>query len=198
VKTTRRSQSALLAFFALTAPFGIAAHLLSEFFGLGWHDDADVIFSARHAYLALIAVAAIAGLAAALLALPRGEQRARVAALVEALPWRGSGLRFVALAFVAQFGFFALTQIGEGCPLCGGDILTGILAAGVAALLGALAVTLGKRRIFELALRIMCEFVGISFAPGVMRSLRSESVLPAKAARRSPFAFRYRPPPVAA
>jgi hypothetical protein len=130
--------------------------------------------------------------------LPRGERRARVAALVEALPWRGSGLRFVALAFVAQFGFFALTQIGEGCPLCGGDILTGILAAGVAALLGALAVTLGKRRIFELALRIMCEFVGISFGPGVMRSLRSESVLPAKAARRSPFAFRYRPPPVAA
>jgi hypothetical protein len=195
---TRQSPAALLAFFALTAPCGIAAHLLSEFFGLGWHDDADVIFSARHGYLALVAVAALASLIAALLVLPRGERRERVAALIEALPARGSGPGFIALAFVAQFGFFALTQIGEGCPLCGGDVFTGVLAAAVAALLGALAVTLGKRRIFELALRIMYEFARISFAPGSARRLGAYRVAPAMAPRRSPFAFRYRPPPVAA
>jgi len=194
----RRSRVALLAFFALTAPFGIAAHLLSELFGLGWHDDADVILSARHGYLALIAVAALASLVVALLALPRGERRERVAGLIEALPARGSGPGFISLAFVAQFGFFALTQIGEGCPLCGGDIFTGVLAAAVAALLGALAVTLGKRRIFEFVLRIMYEFARISLAPGIARGTRPDCVAPARPVRRSPFAFRYRPPPVAA
>jgi hypothetical protein len=198
VKGRRRSPAALLAFFALTAPFGIAAHLLSELFGLGWHDDADVIFSARHAYLALIAVAALASLSAALLALPRGERRERVATLVDALPRRGSGPGFLLLAFVAQFGFFALTQIGEGCPLCGGDIVTGVVAAGIAALLGALAVTFGKRRILELALQVMCEFVRIPSAPDIPSNVRAHRVAPATAARRSPFAFRYRPPPVAA
>ena len=66
---------ALLLFFAFTAPLGIAAHLLSELAGLGWHDDADVAFSARHGYLALIALGALVALALSLRAVPRGAIR---------------------------------------------------------------------------------------------------------------------------
>ena len=113
--------AAMLLFFAFTAPLGIVAHLVSELAGLGWHDDADVVLSARHGYLALIALGALVALGLALRAVPRGDRRTRIAAIVDALPFKGQGARFVALSFAAQFGFFAITQIGEGCPLCGGD-----------------------------------------------------------------------------
>ena len=136
--------AAILLFFAFTAPLGIAAHLISELAGLGWHDDADVAFSARHGYLALIAVAALAALALSLRAVPRGDRRERIAQIVDALPFKGHGARFVALSFGLQFAFFAVTQIGEGCPLCSGDVFTGVLAAALAALCGAFAILLGS------------------------------------------------------
>jgi hypothetical protein len=40
----RRSVVSALVFFAFTTPLGIAAHLISELAGLGWHDDVDAAF----------------------------------------------------------------------------------------------------------------------------------------------------------
>jgi len=186
---------ALAAFAALTIPFGIVAHLASEFFGLGWRDDADVAFSIRHLYLAVIAVSALIALALSLRRVPRNNRRRAVAELVDALPLGGRGLRFGLLSFALQFGFFAITQIGEGCPLCGGDVLIGILAAAFASLAGALAVSFGKSRLLELA----CELVW--FVPGVenrerpLLASKPTARIPRRAKRRAPYAFRYRPPP---
>lgn len=190
-----RSARAALLFFALTTPLGIAAHLISELAGLGWHDDADVVLSARHGYLAALALLAAAGLLLALRSVPRRERRAYVAALVESLPCGGSGPAFTAVSFVAQFGFFAVTQIGEGCPLCGGDIVTGVFAAAVAAGIGALAVALGKRRFIEFALALVYALVAVMRDDLVTGALLARRTPPATATRRSPFSFRYRPPP---
>jgi hypothetical protein len=194
----RRGVLATCVFVAFTTPLGIAAHLISELAGLGWHDDADVAFSARHAYLAALALLAISGLLLALRSVPRGERGARVTALVESLPFAGRGLGFTLVSFVAQFAFFAMTQIGEGCPLCSGDVLVGVTAAAVAALCGAFAVALGKRRILEFALALVAVFVAAACACTIPSGvLRRRSPRPL-AARRTPFSFRYRPPPALA
>ncbi len=192
----RRPALAAVVFLALTTPLGIAAHLISELAGLGWHDDADVVLSARHAYLGALALASLAGLLVALFSIPRGERRARVAELVESLPFRGRGPGLTFVSFVAQFAFFAVTQLGEGCPLCGGDVLVGVTAAALAALVGAIAVALGKRRIldFVLALAFTWAPVGAG-ASGPARSELRRRVVVRPARRRAPFAFRYRPPP---
>jgi hypothetical protein len=192
--TSRRAVTATLIFFAFTTPFGIAAHLLSELAGLGWHDDADIIFSPKHAYLVILALISLGGLVTALTTLPRDVRRARVATLVDDLPFKGRGAGFTALSFVAQFGFFALTQIGEGCPLCSGDVFTGVLAA--AAMLGALLVSLGKRRILEFALALV-RYLTIVFVVdrAVVRALSDARKTVPSTRRRAPFAFRYRPPP---
>jgi len=189
---------ATLLFFAFTAPLGIAAHLISEFAGLGWHDDADVAFSARHGYLALLALVSLAAFSVVLRSIPRATRHYHIGEIVRSLPFRGAGLRFVTLAFVAQFGFFALTQIGEGCPLCGGDIFTGVLAAGVAAILGSLAVALCKRRVLELAVDLVCALAELRFAAAAVNASAAHRAPAARSARRSPFSFRYRPPPLAA
>jgi hypothetical protein len=192
--TAGRARAALL-FFALTAPLGIVAHLTSELAGLGWHDDADVAFSARHAYLAALAFLSLAGLLLSLRGVARRERRAYVAALVDSLPFRGRGAAFTCLSFAAQFAFFAVTQIGEGCPLCSGDIVVGVFAAAVAAALGALAVAFGKRRLIEFALAIVGVFVALFRDASAPRALLRRRRLRAASARRTPFAFRYRPPP---
>jgi hypothetical protein len=187
-----------LAFFSVAALFGTAAHLISELAGLGWHDDAALVLSARHGYLAFSSLAALAGLLVALLILPRGDGRMRVAALIRALPFGGSGAGFAATAFLAQFGFCTLTQIGEGSPLSSGDVVTGLVAGGLAAALGALVVTLGKRRVLEFALALVWATLPVAFGCGVVGGVAADRALLAPATRRTPFAFRYRPPPVAA
>ncbi|HEY0798170.1 MAG TPA: hypothetical protein VGD50_03415 [Candidatus Baltobacteraceae bacterium] len=186
-------------FFAFTAPLGIAAHLLSELAGLGWHDDADVIVSPRHGYLALIAVITLGGLLAAIAVLPRGQRRARIAEMIEALPFKGCGFGFSAVSFVTQFAFFALTQIGEGCPLCSGDIFTGVLAAAIAAAVGALFVALAMRRVLELAFAL-AQYLSATLlvATGAASCFHKRRIAAAPTRRRTPFAFRYRPPPLIA
>jgi hypothetical protein len=197
---TRKGRSAVAGcvFFAFTAPLGIAAHLISELAGLGWHDDADVAISARHAYLAVLALLALGGLFVALRSLPSGERRKRISELVESLPFGGRGAGFTVVSFLAQFAFFAVTQIGEGCPLCSGDVVVGVFAAAMAALLGAVAVSLAKRRILAFVLALVEVFVAAAraciVASGVSRRRRPRAI----SLRRSPFAFRYRPPPAVA
>ena len=194
----RRSALATSVLFAFTAPFGIAAHLLSELAGLGWHDDAEVLFSAPHSYLAIVALAALATFTVALRSVPTNSRRRRVSEIVEALPFEGQGARFIALSFLLQLGFFALTQIGEGCPLCGGDVIVGTVAAAAAALIGALMVTFVKERVLELAMELVWYESQTLWAPPVpVRSRREQRAVDATSARRTPFSFRYRPPPIA-
>ena len=190
----RQKALATCLFLAFTTPLGIAAHLIAELAGLGWHDDADVAFSARHGYLGLLAAASLAFSIFVLHAVPRGDRRARVASLVAGLPFRGRGASFTLCSFVAQFAVFAVTQIGEGCPLCSGDVVTGVFAAAVAAALGALAVLLGQRRILSLALSLIWYVPAVPYgAP--FACARRAGRLRRKITRRAPFSFRYRPPP---
>lgn len=138
---------ALLLYLALSVPFGIAVHVCSEFAGLG-RDADEVAFSALHAYLLAIAAGALVTflIAAGFFASP-AERRRRIGLMSAALPYRGQGVRFFALSATLQFGFFLVTQLGEGCPLCKGDFLVGLLAAAVSSAIGALAVQVLRRHV---------------------------------------------------
>ncbi len=138
---------ALCLYFALCVPFGIAVHLGSEFAGLG-RDAGDLAFSALHGYLLLLGGGALAAfLVAGGFFSGSAERRRRIGLMTAALPWGARGSRFAALSAAMQFGFFAITQFGEGCPLCKGDLLVGSIAALVASGIGAFAVAALRRRI---------------------------------------------------
>ena len=130
---------ACLLYLSLSVPFGIAVHLGSEFAGLG-RDADDLAFSPLHAYLGLLAVAALA-----VFAITGGfltsaaERRRRILRMTVALPFRGRGVGFFVFSAALQFAFFLITQLGEGCPLCRGDFLVGVVAAVVASIIGAFA-----------------------------------------------------------
>jgi hypothetical protein len=195
----RRSGGAFatLVFFAFTAPLGILAHLSAEFAGLGLHDDADVLFSARHGYLAAIALASLIAFAAILLRSSRGSRRERVEAIVSRLPFGGRGPGFVALSFAAQFAFFAITQIGEGCPLCSGDVVTGALAAAFASFVGAVLVAVFKRRVVALAFALAFALSIDDGASAAVARLRdTSSRLHVRVQHCALYVFRNRPPPV--
>jgi hypothetical protein len=194
----RYSVAAGLAFLALTAAFGSVVHLLSELWGLGWSAAGTLAFWQRHEYLTGFVAAAVVCLLSAARTLPRGERRVRVALLVRALPFKGRGTGFAATAFSAQFAFCALTQLGEGDPLSRGDFLTGIVAGLVAALCGALIVTFCKRRILEFALALVWATLRSACVPGTVNGIAAHRGPIAPAARRTPYSFRYRPPPLAA
>jgi hypothetical protein len=193
----RHSVAAGLAFLAFAAAFGSVVHLLSELWGVGWSAAGTVAFWQRHEYLTAFIAAAVACLLSAARMLPRGERRVRVALLVRALPFEGRGTGFAATAFAAQFAFCALTQLGEGNPLSRGDLLTGIVAGIVAAICGALIVTFCKRRILELALALVWATLRSACACGTVNSIAAYRGPTAPAARRTPYSFRYRPPPLA-
>jgi membrane associated rhomboid family serine protease len=194
MRITRRTLPSLCVFFAFTAPVGVVAHLVSEFAGLGWHDDADIIFSARHAYLLAIALAACAGLLIAIQAVAPRKRRERVAALVETLPFHGSGPIFTALSFVTQFAIFAVTQLGEGCPLCDGDVVVGVTAAALAALAGALAISLCRRRILAFACALFERFVATHARAAIATTIARRRIATMRT-RRVRFHYRCRPPP---
>ncbi len=138
---------ALLLYFALCVPFGIGVHFGSEFAGLG-RDAADLAFSPLHAYLLALAAGALGVfLAAGGFFAGGAERRRRIGLMTAALPFGARGLRFAALSAAMQFGFFAVTQLGEGCPLCKGDLLVGLIAALAASAIGAGAVAALRRRI---------------------------------------------------
>ncbi len=142
---------ALLLYLALSVPFGIAVHLGSEFVQLG-RDADDLAFSPLHAYLAVLAIGALG----TFLGLggffgPAAERRRRIGLLAGALPFRGRGPAFFALSAALQFAFFAITQLGEGCPMCKGDAVVGILAAIVASLVGSFALIALRKHIVRVA-----------------------------------------------
>ncbi len=138
---------ALLLYLALSVPFGIAVHLGSEFAGLG-RDAADMAFSPLHAYLAVIAIAALAAfLVCGGFFAGAAERRRRIGLMARALPFAGNGVRFFALSAGLQFAFFVVTQVGEGCPLCRGDALVGVAAALVASAIGSCVLIALRKRI---------------------------------------------------
>jgi hypothetical protein len=143
----RRSLPAYIVFAALTIPFGIAAHLLAERAGLGYHDDAELLFSGRHLYLAALAAVSSASLLGMIGVVPNADRRRMAACLAADLPFAGRGFRFLALSFTAQFGFFVVTQYAEGDPLQGGNLGIGLIAASLASVVGSVVISLCKARI---------------------------------------------------
>jgi hypothetical protein len=138
---------AILLYLTLSVPFGIAVHLGAEFAGLG-RDAEDLAFSPLHGYLALIAVLALLGfLIMGGFFASSAERRRRLGLLAGALPFHGRGPGFFAFSAGLQFAFFAVTQLGEGCPVCKGDLLVGVLAATVASIVGAFALIELRRQI---------------------------------------------------
>ncbi len=197
IPACRRTVVATLVFVAFTTLFGIVVHLVAELAGLGWHDGVRLLLSPRHGYLAVLALLASGSLFAALSSLPRGSRRARVAWLIAAHPLKGEGAGFAVASFTAQFAFFGITEISEGSPLGSGDVVVGILAAVGAAALGAILVSLGKRRMLDLALAFISFLAATLFANAdALRCQQDSCVAAAVTRRRSPFAFRYRPPPL--
>ncbi len=163
--------------YAALVVFGaIAAHLCSEFAGMG-ADSGAIAFSSRHLYLALAALAALAvavrEISGFVGAAANGRDRKRLAEMsLATLPWRG-GRRFVLFTALLQFGIGGLTEIGEGCPLCGHDIGAGVVGAVVGALLLALATRLLARRLPAAASALFAFFRQIDrpTADGMRRAL---------------------------
>lgn len=75
------------------------------------------------------------------------ERRRRIGLMAHALPFDGRGPRFFAFSAALQLAFFALTQVGEGCPLCKGDALVGVVAAIVASVIGSWALIALRKQI---------------------------------------------------
>ncbi len=138
---------ALLLYFALSVPFGVGVHLGSEFAGLG-RDADDLAFSPLHGYLGIMALLSLGIFMVAGGLFPRAaERRRRLQLLAAALPFAGRGPGFFAFSTALQFAFFVVTQLGEGCPLCKGDVLVGVGAALLASLAGSLVLIALRKRI---------------------------------------------------
>lgn len=194
--TPRYSIAAGMTFLAFTAFFGAIVHVLSEASGLAWSAPDAGAFWQRHEYLAGVMMAAIVCLLVGVRLLPSGERRTRIGALIRKLPFKGQGTGFAATAFAAQFAFCAVTQLAEGNPLSRGDLLTGVLAGVVAAAFGALIVSFCKQRILRVALALVCATHRAAVGRGTVNVITACRGPIARATRRPPFSFRYRPPPL--
>jgi hypothetical protein len=172
------SRPDLRVFYALLIGVGgLLAHLASEFAAMG--SDADsIVFSPRHWYLGLGALAGIGIFISYGRELLRRSYGARdlkriLTLGVTALPLRGKGPAFYALTAGLQFAVGALTEIGEGCPFCGHDIIAGVLGALLTVALLALVLRALGRRLPSL----VCTLAGYEPfrpAPGAMSSVRNE------------------------
>ena len=180
-----------LTFPALIVPCAIVVHCIAELAAVGESDPAQ--FFARHAYLIALGVASVAMLGAVARTI-RGDRDALRSA-VDAMPFRGRGVRFVALAFGVQIVFFGASQALEGTPVASGH-------AGVAALT-ALALSLAFARALDLSGKRLIEAVAALFII-VSTAVHAPDVRCTTARRRMPFAVRptfvlaisNRPPPV--
>jgi hypothetical protein len=111
----------------------LLAHLASEFAAMG--SDADsVVFSARHWYLGLAALAGICifamrGRALLRVATSQRDLKRIMGVGLDALPFGARGVRYYALTAGLQLAIGALTQIGEGCPFCSHDVIAGVVGA---------------------------------------------------------------------
>jgi len=188
-----RHSSALFA--AILLPFAVLTHLFGELGALGFAHDLPVAFGAQHAYLALLLVASTFGASA--IVRSEGALRGRTAALrlLDALPFAGRGAGFFSLCFALQAAFFIATQRFEGLPIGGGDVVTGLLAAAVTALLSSFAITRLRERILRFAVRLcrswfvarraLPEILTLAFHSG-LAPRRRRAVLPTRSSRPPP------------
>jgi hypothetical protein len=106
--------------------------------------DADsVVFSSRHLYLGLAALAGICIFVIRGRALLRratnGRDLKRMLSVgLDGLPFGARGVHYYALTAGLQLALGALTQIGEGCPFCSHDVIAGVFGAIVTVLFLAL------------------------------------------------------------
>jgi hypothetical protein len=122
----------------------IGAHLISEYAAMG-SDAAVVAVSPRHLYLAIAGIAALAFAIRELMTLraraSNGRDAKRLAEIgLAGLPFAGKRHFWLVTAGL-QFAFGGFTEIGEGCPLCGHDVIAGVAGA----LVGAIVLSLIAR-----------------------------------------------------
>src|SRR5580700_834957 len=124
----------LRPFYLLLVGVGcIVAHLASEFAAMGTGAE-GVLFSAKHLYLGVLALAGIVtlivcGRALLLRATGARDLKRLLHIGLATLPFGGKGAAYFALTAALQLGLGLLTQIGEGCPFCGHDVAAGVLGA---------------------------------------------------------------------
>jgi hypothetical protein len=142
MRATSADPSLRVFYLLLIGVGSVLAHLAAEFAAMG--SDADgVLFSYRHLYLGLAALAGIVlfvvrGQALLHRATSRRDLKRILSMGLEALPFGARGARYYALTAGLQLAVGALTQIGEGCPFCSHDIVAGIVGAMLTVLLLAL------------------------------------------------------------
>ena len=112
---------------------GIAAHLASEFAAMG-SDASSLLFSPRHWYLGLAVVAGVVYLAGRVRALrlqssSRRDFKRGLRIGLSDLPFGGRGAAFYAFTAALQFAVGMSTEVGEGAPIAGHDVVAGIVGA---------------------------------------------------------------------
>jgi hypothetical protein len=141
-------------FTALTTPFGIAVHLIAELAALGYQDDALLIFSSKHCYLAALAALSFASLIRLIGSIPKSERRRIAAQIIADLPFARQGLSFYTFSFSVQLGFFLITQVGEGEPIACGNVSVALVAAATASAMGAIALSFCKMPILRVIIEM--------------------------------------------
>lgn len=151
---------------------GIGGHLASEFAAMG-SDAEKLSVSPRHLYLALAAVAALLFAIRELRQLRATASGGRdfkrkVELGLASLPFGGKGRFWIATAGL-QLAVGSLTEIGEGCPLCGHDVAAGIGGAIIGALALSLLVRVFSARLPSIA-SAFAEFIpALAHAAGKLR-----------------------------
>lgn len=177
----------------------ILAHLASEFASMGT-DAQAVALSPRHIYLGIGAVVLAVLASKQLRTLWRissgGRDLKRVLSLgVETLPFKGRGLKFYGLTAIAQFGIGLATEIGEGCPFCGHDVLAGVCGALLTVLALGLCCKFVARRLPRIAAAIAC-FLEIARGETRLARVAPASVPPVFTSFIVPTRRFCRPPPL--
>jgi len=184
---------------ALIAAGGIVAHLASEFAAMGRAAD-DILFSSRHLYLAVGAALLAFVVVREVLGLWRAASSGRdlkrlLRVSLERLPFGGRGLAFFALTGALQFGIGLATEIGEGCPFCGHDIVAGVLGALLTVVLIALAGRAIARRLPSIGAAVARILLAPKPAIGDYRFEAGEAPTTSNPILRCPQLFS-RPPPL--
>lgn len=141
----------LRPFYLLLVGVGcIVAHLASEFAAMGSGAE-DVLFSAKHWYLGLLALAGIATFLICGRALLKtssgGRDLKRLLHIgLATLPFGGKGARYFGLTAALQLALGMLTQYAEGCPFGAHEAAASVLGALVTVVLfGFIAHAAGRR-----------------------------------------------------
>jgi len=124
----------LRPFYLLLVGIGcIVAHVASEFSAMGSGAE-NVLLSAKHWYLGVLALSGIVTLFICCRSMVRRSSGAHYLKRLlhnglTTLPFGGKGARYFALTGALQLALGLLTQYGEGCPFGSNDIAGGVLGA---------------------------------------------------------------------